>query len=104
MTEKGPWGKAPEIAPKTKEMIRTECRESLLNYARTRAQELNIEFTDELGDATASGRRLRVISGDADTFGRELEEAGRRAAALYPADIRPVVSYTAASREIVILV
>lgn len=85
-------------------MLRNECRESLLSYARTRAKELGVEFTDELGDATLSGRRLRITAGNADAFGRELEEAGRRAAALYPADIRPMVMYTPASQEVVILV
>ncbi len=104
MSEKGPWGNAPETVPKTKEMLRTECRESLLSYARTRAKELQVEFTDELGDATASGRRLRITSGDADVFGTELEEAGKRAADLYSADIRPIVVYTPASKEVVILV
>ena len=104
MPEKGPWGKAPEHAPKTLEMMRTECRDSLLDYARARAKELQVDYTVELGDATASGRLLRITHGDADAFGRELEEAGRRAKELYPSEVHPLVTYTPASREVVILV
>ncbi len=104
MTEKGPWGKAPEQAPKTLEMMRTECRDSLLDYARARAKELQVDYTVELGDATASRRLWRITDGNADAFGRELEEAGRRAKELYPREVHPIVTYTPASREVVILV
>ncbi len=104
MTEKGPWGNAPEHAPKTLEMMRTECRDSLLDYARARAKELQVDYTVELGDATAGRRLLRITHGDAEVFGRELEEAGKRAKELYPSEVHPIVTYTPASREVVILV